>query len=162
MLLRSIPYAKEKSWDWCNNLRLGKLHWERWNKKLMNLKRPPRHELVTWFIIAPIWQIHRCNNLAYDTQLNQWVEQKKKKRRGLGPTDIQWKNGAHQTMALSFHSFGRNRFMEGSNVALHQKKNKHMNNLNCTDTVLSSYMNEKALPRRVWTYQRAAMPRMKK
>lgn len=32
------------------------------------------------------------------------------------------KNGAPQMMALSFHSFGRNRFVEGSNVALHQKK----------------------------------------
>ena len=114
--------------------------------------------------------IHNCTNLT-DTQMQQsgicytiapFSCAKKKKRRGLGPTDIQWKNGAHQTMALSFHSFGRNRFMEGSNVALHQKKNKHMNNLNCTNTVLSSYMNEKALPRRVWTYQRAAMPRMKK
>jgi hypothetical protein len=34
---------------------------------------------------------------------------------------IQWKNGACQTMRLSFHSFGRKRFIEGSNVALHDK-----------------------------------------
>jgi hypothetical protein len=32
-------------------------------------------------------------------------------------TESEWISGARHTMRLSFHSFGRKRFIEGSNVA---------------------------------------------
>jgi len=58
-------------------------------------------------------------------------------------------------MRLSFHSFGRKRFIEGSSVALHKKglistAHKQLN------------MSAKAVRRKKWTYERATMPRMKK
>jgi hypothetical protein len=73
---------------------------------------------------------------------------------------IQWKYGARQTISLLFHSSGRKRFTEGSNVALHKKAGHKYSQVQTNNFKYLHLLKKSS--KNSWNYQSAAMPRMKK